>query len=117
VTRRRLFAQGPFAAAVLISLVVLFTPGPETPSVHPGIDKLIHMGLFAVLAVTGRLAGVPVVRLGCGLAVYAAVSEVLQAVLPIGRDGEVLDAVADSTGVILALLATRLVTARRPQRV
>jgi VanZ family protein len=115
VPPRRLLSQGPFAAAVLFSLVVLFTPGPATPSVHPGVDKFIHLGLFAVLALTGRRAGLPPVGLACGLVAYAAVSEVLQAVLPIGRDGEVLDAVADSVGVSLALLATQLRAARRPR--
>ena len=116
MTARRLLTQGPFAAVVLVSLVVLFTPGPETPSVHPGVDKLIHMGMFAVLALTGLRAGVPPARLACGLVAYAAVSEVLQAVLPIGRDGEVLDALADSLGVGLALVAVRVVTPRRSLR-
>ena len=116
VRAQRLVTQGPFAAVVLLSLVVLFTPGPETPSVHPGVDKLIHLAMFGVLALTGRWAGVPPTRLACGLVAYAAVSEVLQAVLPIGRDGEVLDAVADSLGVGLALVAARVVTPRRPVR-
>ena len=116
LTPRRLLTQGPFAAAVLLSLVALFTPGPDTPSVHPGVDKLIHLGMFAVLALTGLRAGVPPVRLACGLVAYAAVSEVLQAVLPIGRDGEVLDAVADSLGVGLALVAARVVPPRRSVR-
>ena len=116
MTARRLLVEGPLVAAVLLSLVVLFTPGPETPSVHPGVDKLIHAAMFAVLAVTGRRAGVPVGRLACGLVAYAAVSEVFQAVLPIGRDGEVLDAVADSAGVVAALVAARGVRSRRPVR-
>ena len=112
----RLLTQGPFVAVVLLSLVVLFTPGSATPSVHPGVDKLIHMAMFGVLALTGRWAGVPPTRLACGLVAYAAVSEVLQAVLPIGRDGEVLDAVADSIGVGLALVAARVVPPRRSVR-
>ena len=72
--------------------------------------------MCAVLALTGLRAGVPTVRLACGLGAYAAVSEVLQAVLPIGRDGEVLDAVADSLGVGLALVAARVVPPRRSVR-
>ena len=112
----RLLTEGPFVAVVLLSLVVLFTPGSATPSLHPGLDKLVHLAMFAVLAVTGRRAGAPAGGLACGLVVYAVVSEVLQAVLPIGRDGEVLDAVTDSVGVAVGLLTTRAASAWRPAR-
>ena len=53
---------------------------------------------------TGRLAGVPMVQLAIGLAVYAGVSEVLQATLPIARNGDVRDAVADVLGVVAGLV-------------
>jgi VanZ family protein len=69
----------------------------------------VHAGLFAALAVTTRL------RFGRGLwavVAYAAVSEVLQAVLPISRDGDVLDAAADVAG---ALLGWWLLARRHPQ--
>ena len=59
----------------------------------PGLDKVIHAALFALLAVTTRR------RYGRGLGLvlgYAGLSEVLQAVLPIHRDGDVLDFLADS---------------------
>ncbi len=99
-----------FAGVVAISLVVLFSPtsGPSDIAIS---DKLIHFLLFAALAVTGRLAGVPTLQLAIGLAGYAGVSEVLQTVLPIARDGDVRDAVADvlgvATGLVVVLLATR----------
>lgn len=87
------------------SLVVLFSPGSDTPSVDVN-DKLVHGTLFAALAVTGLLAGVPVVVLAPALVVYAGASEVLQAVLPIDRDGDWHDALADVVGTGVGLLAT-----------
>ena len=38
-----------------------------------------------------------------GLAAYAAVTEILQAVLPIDRHGDLRDLVADVTGVLVGL--------------
>ena len=102
----------PFYAMLLVSAVVLFTPSSGVPTVHPGVDKLIHAGLFAALALAGRWAGIRPAALAVGLAAYAGVSEVLQAVLPIGRDGTWTDALADVAGVALGLLVARSVAAR-----
>ena len=84
--------------------MVLFSP--STPDEHrfPGADKLVHAGLFALLAVSTRL------RFGRGLALvlaYGVLSEVLQAVLPIGRDGGAADALADAVGASVGWLAAR----------
>ena len=49
----------------------------------------------------------------CGLVLYAGVSEVLQAVLPIDRDGSVFDALADVLGVAAGLAAMALVVRRQ----
>ena len=44
----------PFAAVVLVSLVVLFSPESGIPStLPPGIDKVIHMALFRWLGLAG----------------------------------------------------------------
>lgn len=88
----------PFAVVALISLVVLFTPASGVPTTPPGTDKAIHLALFAALGATGVLAGFRTRPLLLGLACYAGVSEVLQAVLPLGRDGGVLDAAVDLLG-------------------
>jgi len=111
VTHRRVW-RAAFAAVVALSLVMLFSPttGPSGISVS---DKLIHFLLFASLAVTGRLAGVPVVQLGIGLAGYAGASELLQSALPIERDGDVRDALADVLGVASGLVLVSLATRRR----
>ena len=98
----------PFAAMVLISLVVLFAPASATPSTWPpGVDKVVHLALFAALAWTGRRANLPVPALAVGLVAYAVGSEVLQGLLPIGRSPDPLDAVADTIGVAVGLVAAR----------
>lgn len=90
---------------LLASLVVLFLPGPEVPATPGHTDKLVHAGLFAVLAVAVRGVGVRPPATAARLAGYAVVSEVLQAVLPLGRDGSVGDALTDGVGVLLGLAA------------
>jgi hypothetical protein len=91
-----------FALLLGISLATFLTPGDDVPQNGPD-DKLVHLLIFVALAVAGRWAGVPWLALGIGLAAYAGVTEVLQAVLPIDRDGDVRDLLADVTGVALGL--------------
>lgn len=81
-----------------LSLVVLFSPSTPSDGGLTGLDKVVHASLFAALALTARG------RRGRGLwlvLLYAPVSEVLQAVLPIHRDGNLPDAVADIVGALL----------------
>ncbi len=51
-------SRGAFAVAVLVSLAVLFAPADDVPFAPPGVDKLVHAGLFLALALTGRWAGI-----------------------------------------------------------
>jgi hypothetical protein len=107
-------ARGTFAAVVLVSLAVLFAPGPEVPSTPPGVDKVVHLLLFTALAVSGRWAGVGARALGPVLAMYAGVSEVIQGLAPLQRDASVGDWLADSAGILLGLgLWAWLTRARR----
>jgi VanZ family protein len=101
-----------FGVAVLVSLVVLFLPASGVPSAPPGVDKLVHLGVFALLGLTGRWAGVPPLPLVLALAGYAGLSEVLQGILPIGRSPEVLDAVIDCVGVSLGIALHEVLTRR-----
>jgi VanZ family protein len=111
-------SRGAFAVVVLISLAVLFVPGDGVPAAPPGVDKLIHVLLFLVLAVSGRWAGIRAGTLGALLAGYGAVSEVVQWLTPLERSGSVADWLADVVGVALGLLAwaagSRTAAARRP---
>jgi hypothetical protein len=102
-------SRGVLAVAALVSLAVLFAPGDDVPSAPPGVDKLVHLTLFAVLALSGRWAGVRAGLLGILLVLYAAVSEVVQGLLPLERSASVGDWAADVAGVLLGLLlAVRL---------
>lgn len=96
-------ARLPFGVAIALSLVILFTPDSGVPVAPPGTDKVIHLLLFAALAITGRTAGTPAPALLAGLIGYAGLSEVLQAALPIGRSGDVIDASVDILGAIAGL--------------
>lgn len=95
-----------FGAVVGVSLIVLFTPESGVPSAPAGTDKVVHLVLFAALAWSGRLARLPLLPLAAGLVAYAGLSEVLQAVLPLGRSGDVLDALVDVLGASLGLLVS-----------
>jgi VanZ family protein len=106
-------ARGAFAVAVLVSLAVLFAPPSDVPSGPPGVDKIVHFSLFAVLAVSGRWAGVGRGVLAGLLVLYAAGSELLQGTDLVNRDASVGDLVADSAGVVVGLLLWRFLASRR----
>jgi len=78
-------------------------------------DKLIHFSGFFVLAVLAMLAArnVSVNKLAILLIVYAALTEILQHFIP-GRSFSVLDWVADTIGIIFALLVSSKAIERFP---
>ena len=99
---------------VLLSLYVLFWPSPAGSGVTvPGADKLVHAGLFLLLAVTARL------RFGAGALVlaavlaYAALSELAQALFLVRRSGDLLDLVADTAGAVAGWVLMARVTRGR----
>jgi hypothetical protein len=96
-------SRGAFAVAVLVSLAVLFAPASDVPSAPLGVDKVVHVTLFAALALTGRWAGVGRGVLGALLVTYAAVSEIIQGLTPLERTASVADWLADVAGLLLAL--------------
>lgn len=73
----------------------------------PNIDKAIHAGIFAVFgllwlrAIPGRRRYALVLLAGIGL---AAITEYVQSLPLLDRDGDVVDAVSDIAGVCLACL-------------
>ena len=85
---------------LLLSAYVLFWPDPAGGgSGPPGADKVVHAGLFALLASTSRLQFGGHRRVLLALVGYAAGSELAQAVLLPTRSGDVGDLVADLLGV------------------
>jgi hypothetical protein len=100
-----------FAVFVLVSFAVLFTPAPEVPSGPEGVDKVIHLALFAALAVSGRYAGIPARVLAPALVAYGGVSELLQGLPGLDRSTSLVDWAADVGGIVLGyaglVLSTR----------
>jgi hypothetical protein len=99
--------------ALVTQMVVLYAPSaPGGPEVS-GLDKVVHAGVFGAPALFALLAGVPPRWVLGLLFVHAPVSELVQATMLPARDGDVADAVADVTGVALALGAFMVI---RPTR-
>lgn len=96
-------ARGVFAVVVLLSLAVLFAPASDVPSAPAGVDKLVHVGLFAALALSGRWSGIATRVLAPLLVVYAGVSELLQGLAVVDRSVSAADWVADAVGVLVGL--------------
>ncbi|MGH4026047.1 MAG: VanZ family protein [Pseudonocardiaceae bacterium] len=93
----------PFPVTVLVSTLVLFTPGGQVPAGPWWSDDVVHITIFMLLAVTGRMLPVRGPVLTGGLLGYAAFSEVVQAVAPLHRTGSLLDVLADLVGIGLGL--------------
>ena len=95
-----------FAVVVVLSLYVLFWPDPQGSGVRvPGADKVVHAVLFALLAATARLRFGAVRPVLVAVLAYAALSEVVQAVVLSGRSGDALDLVADGAGAAAGWVA------------
>jgi VanZ family protein len=98
------------ALVVLVQLVVLYDP--TAPSVGglesvPGLDKLVHAGVFALVVLVGRRAGLGRLPLLLLTVVHAPVSEGVQALLLPSRTGDPWDVVADLAGCLLGWWLTR----------
>ena len=95
---------------LVVSLYMLFWPEPGGPETDlPGADKVVHALVFLALAGTARLrfGGAPAVL--TAVLGYAAVSEVVQALLLSERTGDLWDLLADAVGAGLGWwLARRL---------
>lgn len=97
------------AAWTLAILALCSIPGNELPDVSiASVDKIGHFSMFAAFAwlwmhalrieVRARLRLV----FAAGLA-YAVLTEVYQGLMPLGREPDVWDAVANSAGLITGL--------------
>jgi VanZ family protein len=95
---------------LVASLYVLFWPDPAGAGVGiPGADKVVHAVLFGLLAATARLRFGGRSAVLAALLGYAAVSELVQALLLSRRSGDLWDLVADVVGAVAGwVLARRL---------
>lgn len=88
--------------------IATLVPTPDVaPTLYPGLDKIVHLCLFAGLGGIGawslpdRLIGVAVGGMMFGLA-----TELGQMLVPT-RSFELLDLAADVAGVVLGILVSR----------
>jgi VanZ family protein len=107
---------GAYAVAVAVLLYLCLAPGKDLPQVNLW-DKAEHATAWFVLTAIGlalwpsrpgRIAGFALV--------LGALVEVLQAVMPLGRDGDWRDWVADAIGVTAALVIWRIARSLAPRR-
>ena len=94
-----------FGAALSAQLIAVYAPdGPGGPEIN-GLDKVIHVLIFAAPALAALMVGMRA-RWALGiLAVHAPVSELIQHLVLAHRDGDVFDVMADLGGVVLGGLA------------
>jgi VanZ family protein len=106
-----------FAAAVVLNVAVVCWPSaPGGVPAVPGLDKVVHVVVFAAVACTGVLAGVRPRVLLVALLVWALGSELVQALALPARGADGWDALADVAGTVVGLLAgVRLRERRRPR--
>jgi VanZ family protein len=107
---------GGLVLAVVLQLVVLYVPQDPGPLPFPHADKLVHLSVFALPSLLGLLAGLPGRWVVGVLVAHAALSEVVQGAFLTGRSGDPVDALADLAGVVLGVLAARLLAARVDRR-
>ena len=102
-----------FAAAVAGQLVVLYAPRAPSTGGVPGLDKVVHVLVFAVVLGLGWWSRAPRPLVLAVSVVQAPVSELLQwAMLP-HRSGDPLDLVADLVGCALGWWVARRVMMAR----
>lgn len=107
--------------AVLI-LALTLSPAPAFPEVKwiyiPHADKIVHFVLFGVLFIllmrglmkqhSSALNNRDVLWTIVTVVLYGAATEILQAVLPSGRDADVMDWLADCAGTGFAFIVYRI---------
>ncbi|NLG56447.1 MAG: VanZ family protein [Rhodococcus sp.] len=99
----------PVVVASVVVLVMLLSPASSTPTGPEHADKVVHALMFAVLAGASLYGRISPTMTAVWLIVFAAATELAQAVLPIGRHGSLWDFAADVGGVVIVLAVAWLV--------
>jgi VanZ family protein len=99
---------------VVAQVLALYWPRIDVQGPVTWSDKVMHVLLFLLPVVAGLLAGLRPVYVVGAMAIHAPVSELVQHYLLPNRSGDVWDAVADLTGVVLGV--TLVVVGRRLRR-
>jgi VanZ family protein len=101
--RVRRFGALAFAITVAVQLCALYWPRVDVQGPVTWTDKVVHVVLFLVPTLVGLLARLRPAYVVGALALHAPVSELVQHFLLPGRSGDVGDAVADLSGVVLGV--------------
>ena len=108
------------ALTVAVQVVVLYSPEGGGPQLFPNVDKVVHVVVFLVPVALALLAGFRRTVVVLVFVAQAVLSEVVQALLLPNRTGDLVDVVADLTGVALGVLVAlgvgRLLGRRRGRR-
>jgi len=98
-----------FVLAIVTSFTVSVMPGPEAPEGLPW-DKANHFGAFYIMTGLGAAArpGRSPWVMALGLWLFGGAIEVVQSIPFVHRDGDLMDWLADTLG-ILAVLAPLMV--------
>ena len=105
-----------FWIGVILTTILGLIPGTSVPPAFQFWDKAQHSLAFAILAITGLLAFPKKMALVClGLIAHGALIEVMQSTLTTTRYGDVMDWLADGTGVLIGLVVYASLTLMRPQ--
>lgn len=92
-----------YAAATLVLAYMALAPEHDVPGVELLWDKLEHAAAWTVLTLAGlTLSTKRRWAIGAFAVAFGGVIEVLQAVMPYGRDGNLGDWIADDFGVSVA---------------
>ena len=103
-----------FGVALAVQLIAVYVPGGPAggPEVN-GLDKVVHVLIFAGPAAASLMVGIRA-RWALGmLAVHAPVSELIQHFVLPQRSGDVLDVLADLGGIVLGGWAYMVWTRRQ----
>lgn len=114
MTRRTLLLIA--AVCIVLQLAGLYRPagyGSDDGPVIPGLDKIIHVGMFALPVFFCLLAGLRRWWVVGVFAVHAPLSEVIQHLFMPRRSADPYDVVADVVGIVLAILAVGLLDSRK----
>ncbi|MDQ1628511.1 MAG: hypothetical protein QOI54_2255 [Actinomycetota bacterium] len=101
-------AWAAFAGAVLVNLVVLYWPRAVSTAGPPHLDWVVHLLIFAAVALTGLRVGLPLPLLVGVLVLHAVTSELAQHFWLPARSGDPADAAADVLGVLLGVATARV---------
>ena len=105
VLRRNRLWLVAFGVALAVQLIAVYSPqGPGGPQIT-GLDKVVHVLIFAGPVLAALMAGLSAPWVIGILAVHAPVSELIQHFALPHRTGDVFDMMADLVGVAVGSLA------------